>query len=163
MYEFTRGPLEGLTFTSKGTEMNRRRVWMMAIGITAMGASATAMAQPPGQGKIWEAINKLIKMVNALADDVEDLQAGFSPTTYVVEANVLVPVNEARNVTLNCEPGDLALSGAYRTGADSVPSHFEPADGKKVNPTGWRFIFVNPRPFDITPAYEVLCLDLSSK
>jgi hypothetical protein len=85
--------------------------------------------------------------------------SGCATRTYVVEETVIVPIGEARNVTVFCEEGDLALSGGYRTGQDMVPSHYEPRDDE--NPRGWRFIFANPRNYDVNVAYEVLCLDTS--
>jgi hypothetical protein len=81
---------------------------------------------------------------------------GSAADTYVVEKRVIVPPGQARNVTVRCKEGDLALSGGYRTGEDTVPSHFGP--NRDENPDGWRFIFANPRPSNITSAYQVLCL-----
>ena len=76
--------------------------------------------------------------------------------TYVVELNVIVPPGQAKNMGVPCNPGDLALSGGYRTGPDMIPSHFEP--NAKKNAVGWRFILINPRNIAVNVAIEVLCL-----
>ena len=76
--------------------------------------------------------------------------------TCVVECILQVPPDEGRDVTVNCDRGNLALSGDYRAGHNTVSGHF--GLNERRNADGWRFVFANPRSSRINVAYQVLCL-----
>ena len=94
--------------------------------------------------EIWDAIQ-------GLQQQIDDLQSTpVTANTYVIEQTVLIDPGTAVNITVSCEAGDIALSGGYRIDDNAILHHFEPAPYDVDNPTGWRFLIINPIPVNIT-------------
>jgi len=125
---------------------------MLAFLVIGLMAVALVSAVPNGQPfqEIWEAIS-----------DLQDQTVEITFDTYVVESSVLISSNSASNVFVECEIGDRALSGGYRIDDEAILHHFEPRPYNVANPTGWRFVIINPTTTVTNTAIEVLCLDLT--
>lgn len=134
----------------------RKRHLILIMAILLL-LPALVFAEPKGQPfqEIWGAIANLQQQI----DDLQSAPPTFN--TYVVEEAVEIEPLTSANITVSCEEGDIALSGGYRIQSQAILHHFEPAPYDTDNPTGWRFVIVNPNEFLINNALEVLCLDLT--